>query len=127
MEARLAHRIRVFRDSGQVRPEVAAFVAAELVALAGEGRRVTEDSAGMLTSHLLMALTRLLDGAPAAECPAAVAAELGDHPEALARARAVAVRAGRELGARLPDSEIRFLALHLAVLHAGPSLRRDAS
>ncbi|MEV0374291.1 transcriptional antiterminator [Streptomyces sp. NPDC050636] len=135
MESPLARRIRIFRESGRVRPEVAAFVADELEALAAEGRRVTEDSAGMLTSHLLMALTRLLDGESVEEfhTDAAVAAELAGHPEAVARARAVAVRAGRELGATLPRSEINFLALHLAVLRAeppartGPAVRADAS
>ncbi|MFG2136268.1 transcriptional antiterminator [Streptomyces sp. NPDC048650] len=127
MEARLARRIRLFRDSGQVRPEVAAFVTAELVALAGEGRHITEDSAGMLTSHLLMALTRSLEGGPPAECAASLAAELADHPEAVARARAVAVRAVRELGAELSGPEILFLALHFAVLRGNSSLRRDAS
>ncbi|NBE53119.1 transcriptional antiterminator [Streptomyces boluensis] len=114
----LAFRIRLFRDSGQVRPEVAAFVAAELVALAAEGHTVTEESAGLLTSHLLMALTRLLDGEPIAgsDADGQIAAELSGHPTALARARAVALRAGRELGAVLPESEVNFLGMHLAVL-----------
>ncbi|MGW7489764.1 transcriptional antiterminator [Streptomyces sp. NPDC054786] len=132
MESRLARRIRLFRDSGQVRPQVAAFVTAELEALAAEGRPVTEDSAGMLTSHLLMALTRLLDGetVEAFRTDAAVAVELAAHPEALARARAVAIRAQRELGAMLSGSEVNFLALHLAVWRGGPAVpaarpRRD--
>ncbi|MFJ6747553.1 MULTISPECIES: transcriptional antiterminator [unclassified Streptomyces] len=135
MDSPLARRVRLFRESGQVRPEVASFVTAELVALAAEGCRVTEESAGMLTSHLLMALTRLLDGEAVAEfrTDAAVAAELAGCPEAVSRARVVALRAGRELGAALPESEIRFLALHLAVLYgggplpAGPPARADAS
>ncbi|TJZ46299.1 transcriptional antiterminator [Streptomyces piniterrae] len=128
MDSQLARRIRLFRESGRVRPEVTAFVTAELAALAAEGHRVTEDSAGMLTSHLMMALTRLLDGEPVTEfrTDGAVAAELADHPDAVARARAVAVRAGRELGAALPRSEINFLALHLAVLCAG-AVRADTS
>ncbi|MFG2529871.1 transcriptional antiterminator [Streptomyces sp. NPDC048516] len=132
MESRLARRIRLFCDSGQVRPEVAAFVTAELEAMAAEGRPVTEDSAGMLAGHLLMALTRLLDGESVDSLPAdaAVAEELADRPEALARARAVAVRAHSELGALLPGSEVNFLALHLAVWHGGPAVpvarpRRD--
>ncbi|MET7799612.1 transcriptional antiterminator [Streptomyces decoyicus] len=132
MDSRLARRIRLFRDSGQVRPEVAAFVTAELETLAAEGRPVTEDSAGMLTSHLLMALTRLLDGGTAGPVgtEAAVAEELAAHPEALARARAVAVRAESELGASLPGPEVHFLALHLAVWRGGPAVpaarpRRD--
>lgn len=133
MDPALARRVRLFRDSGQVRPEVASFVSAELAALAVEGCGVTEESAGMLTSHLLMALTRLVDGEAIAEfrTDAAVAAELAGCPRAVERARAVATRAGRELGAVLPESEIRFLALHLAVLYGPlpgePPVRADAS
>ncbi|QXE34443.1 PRD domain-containing protein [Streptomyces sp. GMY02] len=118
MDDQLALRIRLFHESGQVRPEVAAFVTDELDALATEGHTVTEDTAALLTSHLMMALNRLLDGAPLEQFPTdeQVAAELAGHPEAVARARAVSVRARRELGATLPDSEINFLGLHLAVL-----------
>ncbi|KOG66686.1 transcriptional antiterminator [Streptomyces griseoflavus] len=118
METLLARRIRLFVESGQVRPEVAAFVRAELEALAAEGCAVTEDSAGMLTSHLLMALTRLQDGEPVEEFRAddVAAAELADHPRAVRRARAVSIRAERALGAPLPESEINFLAMHFAVL-----------
>ncbi|MFD5782617.1 PRD domain-containing protein [Streptomyces sp. NPDC126933] len=118
MDDQLALRIQLFRESGQVRPEVAAFVADELDALAAEGRTVTEGTAGMLTSHLMMALNRLLDGEPIEEfrTDEQVAAELADHPEAVARARAVSVRAEQALGAPLPESEINFLGLHLAVL-----------
>ncbi|MDX3854424.1 transcriptional antiterminator [Streptomyces sp. AK02-01A] len=118
MDDQLALRIQLFRESGQVRPEVAAFVADELDALAAEGRTVTEDTAGMLTSHLMMALDRLLDGEPIEQFQTdeQVAAELAGHPGAVARARAVSLRAEKELGAPLPDSEINFLGLHLAVL-----------
>ncbi|MEW2545645.1 PRD domain-containing protein [Streptomyces sp. NPDC047002] len=118
MDDQLALRIRLFRESGQVRPEVAAFVTEELAALAAGGHTVTEDTAGMLTSHLMMALTRLLDGEPIAAFTTdeQVADELADHPEAVARAREISGRAERALGAALPESEINFLALHLAVL-----------
>ncbi|MGW6455458.1 transcriptional antiterminator [Streptomyces sp. NPDC055078] len=123
MDDQLAERVRLFREGGQVRPEVADFVTAELTALADEGRTVTEATAGMLTSHLMMALTRLVDGEPIAEFRTddQVAAELADHPEAVTRARAVATRARGELGAELPASEINFLALHLAVLAQQPA------
>jgi hypothetical protein len=122
MEERLAERVRVFRESGQVRPEVADFVTGELEALAGEGLAVREETAGMLTSHLMMALTRLLDGEALddAATEEQLAAELAGHPEAVARARALAARAEEVLGARLPPSEHGFLALHLAVLTSGP-------
>ncbi|MFG3257451.1 PRD domain-containing protein [Streptomyces sp. NPDC048172] len=118
MDDQLAQRIQLFREGGQVRPEVADFVAGELAALADEGRPVTEESAGMLTSHLMMALTRLLNGEAIEEFSTdeQIAAELADRPAAVARARATAERARAELGATLPESEINFLAMHLAVL-----------
>ncbi|WP_225844072.1 PRD domain-containing protein [Streptomyces albus] len=118
MDDQLALRIQLFREGGQVRPEVADFVEAELAALADEGATVTEETAGMLTSHLMMALTRLLDGEPIEKflTDDQVAAELADHPAAVERARRVAARAEVELGAALPESEINFLAMHLAVL-----------
>ncbi|WP_306318729.1 MULTISPECIES: PRD domain-containing protein [unclassified Streptomyces] len=118
MDDQLALRIQLFREGGQVRPEVADFVASELAALEDAGHSVTEESAGMLTSHLMMALTRLLDGAPIDQflTDEQLAAELADQPEAVERARRVSARAHSELGASLPESEVNFLALHLAVL-----------
>lgn len=123
MDDRLALRIRLFREGGDVDPRVVDFVAGELDAMAASGRPVTEDSAGMLTSHLVRALDRLVGGEPIDSFPAdrEVAAELAAHPEALADARGVAARAERALGAALPESEVNFLALHLAVLAARPA------
>ncbi|MEV0776992.1 transcriptional antiterminator [Streptomyces sp. NPDC050433] len=127
MDDQLALRIQLFREGGQVRPDVAVFVTDELDALAAEGRTVTEATAGTLTSHLVSALTRLLDGEPIADFPtdSEIAAELAGHPEAVARARAVSVRAASELGAALPDSEISFLGLHLALLDRNSPPRHD--
>ncbi|SDJ71239.1 PRD domain-containing protein [Streptomyces indicus] len=118
MDDQLALRIQLFRESGQVRPEVADFVTAELTALSAEGRTVTEETAGMLTSHLMMALTRLVAGEPIEQflTDEQVRAELDGHPEAVTRAREISERAHHALGARLPDSEVNFLAMHLAVL-----------
>lgn len=127
MDDQLALRIKLFRESGQVRPEIAAFVTAELDALGAEGRTVTEETAGTLTSHLMMALTRLLDGEPIAGFPtdSEITAELAGHPDAVARARAVSVRAASELGTPLPDSEINFLGLHLALLDQNSPPRHE--
>ncbi|MFJ8000555.1 transcriptional antiterminator [Streptomyces sp. NPDC096310] len=118
MDDQLALRIQLFRETRQARPEVAAFVAAELDALTAEGLTVTEDTAGLLASHLMAALTRLLNGEPVETFPTdgQVTAELAGHPEAVARARAMALRAQEALGAPLPGSEVNFLSLHLAVL-----------
>ncbi|OON76392.1 PRD domain-containing protein [Streptomyces tsukubensis] len=123
MDDQLALRIQLFLEGGQVRPEVAEFVTDELRSLAADGRPVTEDTAGMLTSHLMMALTRLLNGEPIEQflTDDQVAAELAGHPDAVERARAIAARAAQRLGAALPDSEINFLAMHLAVLAQRPA------
>ncbi len=118
MEERLALRLEMFRNGGQVEPRVLDFVTGELDALAAGGQVVTEDTAGMLTSHLLMALTRLLNGEAIEQflTDEQVAAELAGHPEAVAGARAMAERARAVLGAALPESEINFLGMHLAAL-----------
>ncbi|OKJ05040.1 transcriptional antiterminator [Streptomyces sp. CB01249] len=118
MDDQLALRLQLFREGGQIKPEVADFVTAELAALEAEGNTVTEATAGMLTSHLMMALTRLLNGEAIEQflTDDQVAAELAGHPQAVDRARAVAERARHELGAALPESEVNFLGMHLAVL-----------
>src|SRR3546814_12480878 len=98
MDDQLALRIQLFRESGQVRPQVAEFVAHELDALAAEGFTVTEGTSSMLTSHLMMALNRLLDGTPIEGFPTdeQVAAEHADHTEALDRAPETASAPSRE-------------------------------
>ncbi|MFJ9061858.1 transcriptional antiterminator [Streptomyces sp. NPDC102409] len=123
MDDQLALRLQLFREGGQVRPEVADFVTAELAALESEGLTVTEATAGMLTSHLMMALGRLVDGEPIDQflTDDQVAAELAGHPGAVARARAVSARAEKELGSALPESEVNFLGMHLAVLAQQPT------
>ncbi|MGK5545878.1 PRD domain-containing protein [Streptomyces sp. URMC 127] len=123
MDDGLAMRIRLFREGGHVPGDVVEFVVAELRLLAGAGLSVTEDSAGMLTSHLMMALTRSVRGEPMHQDPmdAQVATELANRPGALAAARSLAARAHAALGCRLPESEIGFLGMHLAVLsHRAP-------
>jgi hypothetical protein len=66
----------------------------------------------------MLAITRLLDGdsIDSFTTDFQVAEELADHPDAVAAAHAIAGRAERALGAALPESEINFLALHLAAL-----------
>ncbi|MFE2942798.1 transcriptional antiterminator [Streptomyces sp. NPDC059255] len=129
MDSQLALRIQLFRETDQADPQVVAFVAAELNSLAAEGLTVTEDTAGLLTSHLMAALTRLLNGEPveAFGTDEQVAAELAGHPEAVARARAVAIRAEQALGAPLPSSEVNFLGLHLALLAQNSPARHHSS
>lgn len=124
LEEGLALRIQLFRSTGQVRPEVAEFVEDELKGLTRGGLPVSEETAGMLTSHLMMALNRLLDGESLDDPEAGehMAAELAERPGSLRLARQIGVRAERALGTGpLPDSETGYLAMHLAVLAQRPS------
>ncbi|WP_070019738.1 PRD domain-containing protein [Streptomyces nanshensis] len=124
LEEGLALRVQVFRETGQVRPEVAEFVEGELLGLTRAGLPVSEETAGMLTSHLMMALDRLLGG-ESLEDPDAhghMAEELAGHPGAVRLARQISRRAEETLGTGpLPDAETGYLALHLAVLAQRPA------
>ncbi|WP_131735562.1 transcriptional antiterminator [Actinomadura roseirufa] len=118
MDRLLDERLETFEKTGQVAPEICRFVRTELDALDAAGGEVTEESAGTLTSHLLLALQRARDGEALTgfEADDAVRAELAGHPDALERAAALAERARSVLGVGLPGQEVRFLALHLALL-----------
>lgn len=119
MDDTLQTRLRLFDESGEADQRAVAFVRAELEQLGRQGLTVTEDTAGMLTSHLVMALTRALSGEALStfHTDEQVAGELAEHPDAVAAARDLASRARRQLDIDLPHTEINFLAMHLAVLH----------
>lgn len=91
-----------------------------------------EESAGMLVSHLLLALERARAGEPIEEWEGAedVAEELAEAPGIVEEARRIVGRASSELGAELPETEVNFLALHLAVIAGsegqGPDKERSA-
>ena len=84
----------------------------------GWGLALEEDSAGMLVSHLLLALERARAGEVIWEWEGQedTADELAERPWALEEARRIVENARVELGADLPDGEVRFLALHLAAI-----------
>jgi hypothetical protein len=124
LEEGLALRIQLFRQTGQVRPEVAEFVERELRGLTRSGLPVCEETAGMLTSHLMMALNRLLNGESLEDPDAGehMAAELAGRPGSVRLARQIARRAEQALGTGpLPDAETGYLAMHLAVLAQRPT------
>ncbi|GLZ06079.1 hypothetical protein Acsp03_35450 [Actinomadura sp. NBRC 104412] len=125
MDPLLEERLAIFERTGQVSPEICRFVRDELEALAAAGGEITEESAGTLASHLLLALQRARDGEALTDFPAddTVRAELAGQPRAMEQAAALAGRARSALGADLPEQEVRFLALHLAVLRQREATR----
>lgn len=119
MDADLEKRLTLFEETGQVSPEVIGFTRGELERVAGVwGLVLEEESAGMLVSHLLLALERARAGEAIEEWEGSedAAEELADRPWAVGEAQRIVDSARAALDADLPEGEIRFLALHLAAI-----------
>jgi transcriptional regulatory protein LevR len=119
VDAELNRRMRLFQETGQVSSEVSSFVRSELERVAEEwDLKLEEDTAGMLVSHLLLALERARAGEAIEEWEGSedAAEELAERPWAVDKAREVVRDARTDLGAVLPETEVNFLALHLATI-----------
>ena len=119
MDAKLNRRMRLFQETGQVSSEVSSFVRSQLERVAQEwGLKLEEDTAGMLVSHLLLALERARAGEAIKEWEGSedAAEELAERPWAVDKARQVVRDARTDLGIDLPETEVNFLALHLAAI-----------
>jgi hypothetical protein len=126
----LERRLRFFEDAGSVDVDLCGFVRDELDALAADGFLITEETAGMLTSHLLMALQRVRAEEPV-DVPAEadlIASQLAGFDDAVSRAAGLAHRARDDHSVALPSHEVDFVALHLATLTREATVgRRDGS
>jgi hypothetical protein len=122
MDLNLESRLELLHDSGQASTDVVAFTRREMLRLGDElGVPVENDRAGMLVSHLALALQRATHGEPSTSPEGVtelIAAELDQRSRYRDQARVLAARALEELQAPLPDFEIDFIALHLAALVA---------
>jgi hypothetical protein len=119
VDAELNRRMKLFEETGQVSPEVSSFARGKLEHVADEwGLKLEEETAGMLVSHLLLALERARAGESINEWEGSedAAEELAERPWAVDKAREVVRDARIDLGANLPETEINFLALHLAAI-----------
>lgn len=132
MNAGLEKRLSLFEETGQVSPEVVSFARGQLERVAEEwGLILEEENAGMLVSHLLLALERARAGDAIEDWEGSedAAEELAARPWAVGRAERIVKHAWSVLGANLPEGETRFLALHLAsiaeVQHVVPEERRS--
>ena len=115
----LEKRLALFEESGQVSAEVVSFTRDELERVAEEwGLVLEEENAGMLVSHLLLALERARAGEAIADWEGSedAAEELAARPRAVEKAQRIVSNAQSTLGANLPEGEARFLALHLAAI-----------
>jgi transcriptional regulatory protein LevR len=119
MDEELRRRIRLFEQSGQVSPQVCAFVEEQLELAARKWNvRLAEEVVGMMVSHLVMALERERTGKAVEESEGLedAAEELSEHPVAVEQAKCIVEAARSELDVKLPEREIQFLALHLAAI-----------
>lgn len=117
MDTTLQQRLEIFRSMETIPDAAVDFVAAELAGLESE-YRIADDTAGMLTSHLVQALARMLSHTPDIEPPAdeVYAQVVAEAPASVERATQISERAERTLGVPLSDIEQRYLAFHLATL-----------
>ncbi len=123
MDADLERRLEFFEQHGQVDADLCRFVRGELELLAADGVPVTEESAGMFATHLLMALQRVRAGEPV-EVPESadlIAVQLQGQEAAVARAARLAERGRSDHGVQLPPHEVDFVALHIATLTVSPA------
>ena len=119
MDTELNRRMKLFEETGQVSPEVSSFARGQLKRVADEWHlKLEEETAGMLVSHLLLALERARAGESIDEWEGSedAAEELVERPWAVDKAREVLQAAKTDLGADLPETEVNFLALHLAAI-----------
>lgn len=120
LDETLRLRLEIFTGSDEHGSVVEPFVRQELERIAIPDSARTDDNLGMFASHLFAALCRSLRGEALTEFSAdeVIDAALAERPDALPASQAMADRALEELGAELPHTEVRILALHFATLLA---------
>ncbi len=115
----LEQRLQLLEASGQIDPDVAAFVRDAVRGLAAAADRPPTDALfGTLCTHTAMALQRARRGEALAAWDTDHSAELAQHPRALGAAQELVRRAAETLAVELPATEEQFIALHLAALDA---------
>lgn len=117
MDEQLQLRLDVYRGMDDIPDQVVNFVATELSGLTIE-YRITDETAGMMTSHLVMALKRMVTHEPDIEGPAPAVYErvAAESPASVRRAVSMSDQAAASLGTRLSPIEEQYLTFHLATL-----------
>jgi hypothetical protein len=120
LDEALELRLEIFTGSDEHGPAVVPFVRGELERIDLPADARTDDNLGMFASHLFAALCRSLRDEALTEFSAddVIDAALAERPDALPASQAMAERALAALGAQLPHTEVRILALHFATLLA---------
>jgi hypothetical protein len=123
MDSQLQERLRVFEQEGLASPAIVQFVHAILHWLEQESHHLcTEENAGPLASHLMLALTRVNRGEALSDTWDANVHEEALHLASLTPwAEHIREQAQLVLNLTLPPEELDFLLLHLGVftLHSG--------
>lgn len=117
MDELLTARFEVYESMPEIDNAAVAFVR-EVVSQDVPPALRTDEAAGMLVSHLVMALDRLVKNEPVESGPgeAAMAEVRATSTRAFDVAHSIAERVDSEFGAPLDPREIDFLALHFATL-----------
>ena len=117
MDDHLRTRLTVYRDMPETAAGVVDFVENELSRLTRE-YLVTDATAGVMTSHLIAALTRVVKREPDIDppSPAVYQQVVTQAPGSVDLATEVSGRAEAALGVRLTPVEEQYLSFHLAAL-----------
>lgn len=117
MDQTLRQRLAFFNAMDDTPNGVVDFVRGELERLESQFE-ITEKSAGLLTSHLITALGRMIRHDADIEPPGATVYRevVIGFPSAVADAAAVSARAEQRLGVGLSPIEQQYLSLHLGTL-----------
>lgn len=117
IDAPLARRLELLRDSGQVDPDVAEFLTCAVVSVANDiGVTLSDDAFGPALTHVALAFQRARREEAIEVWSSDHGDELGAFPKVVARAESLASEAECRLGLTLPAKEREFIALHLAAL-----------
>lgn len=118
MDELLQRRFSLFRGSSGL-PNKAITAVYNAINTLGPEDMLTDDRMGMLVSHLIASLARTHKGQSLGDEPPADVQDqvLSDRPELVAQARRLAKLIEEQSGLELPESEVKYVALHLAVIH----------
>jgi hypothetical protein len=117
IDAPLARRLELLRDSGQLDADISEFLATAFESVADDvGLELTDDTFGTALTHTALALQRARNGEAIEQWGSDHSDELAGFPQVVSRAESFATEAEQRLGLEVPAKEREFLALHLAAL-----------
>ncbi|GAB2462343.1 PRD domain-containing protein [Xylanimonas ulmi] len=118
MNHELRQRLDAFRATDSIPSRAVDFVEREL-AMIDPQATLDDEQAGLFVSHAVMAVTRLAQGDDTVTAPDenVYAEVVSKDPSTPITAQRMADRVAEEFRRPLPDAEVKFLTIHIALLN----------